>query len=1156
MKPTQLTIALLALVLVLAVVFLGGISGTDPASSAPGARSRTAAPSADLAGGVGDGGTKATALAEGAESGTGEGRAEVTTEEVPLTVATVTLHGRVQIPEGHGFDPRLRVYALEDPCRYQDFAASQGSPPDPIEPPSAVALRRRIDSAILARAPVNANGTFELEVPAGDRSVYLMLRGTYLYLESTERVVLDPEREALLEPAVGAWVHGRVVGPTGAAAAGAQVRLFDMTSDGTRGMGGQPGGFTHLTSAEGGTFEVLAAPCLRPYQWSARCEEFGGQRGDLGMLTPLTEVVHDLVLDAAGRVRGIVIEKSGDPVGGATVTAWLPGRIFGMDDEVVRQTTTDDKGAYDLMGLPIGTIKVTADHPEYLDTNPHKTETREGHAVEGLDLVLDAGRSIQGRLRSEAGAPVAGLTLRADFDVARVSGPNFMNGMRGGRARATTNELGEFVFKGLGAGPFVVEARDSREEAGEPIEWRARRDGVLPGGVPLELVLRPGLFLSGIVVDTDGAPVPAFSVVARQEAQGDFMSVTVGYQQATFANGDGSFALGNLTEGRWSVTVEGDGLVTSEPTLVDLPSDEATGLRLAVIHAATVRGRVLDPDGEPAVGAVVERAQASTGWQVETDYYPDELRAVSDEEGRYELTGVAPGELALVAKAPGFSRSAAATLELDPKELRENLDLRLTKGGTITGEVFAADGSAATGFMIMGFQMSDFSQLYSLTDGRGRFQVENVVPGMYMLVAMDPSQEIAVGEDGIDMASMMGQFKVAQATVKEGETTHVIIGAPPEQLVVVHGKVTLAGEGYGGALVSFVPPGERMYEAMRNTTVADDGSYRIELDGSGDYVVSIQVVSGAAGQQNTIEYALVVPQGAEEFEYDLELPLGRISGRLVGPDGDPAGGARVTLTFDGVVRTDAFFGGQYTEIATAADGTFDIRALRPGTYRLSAGGASPFSGAMQSDFGRTTTGNLVLGEDEWKENVVLRLPRPGTLNITVTGPGGQPVPGASIFVRDANGRMLEPFSMVVSDGSGRVSYGGIAPGEVTVSARSLGLTCAECDPVEVRENGATSVSLQLEGGTILWVVLRDKAGKPAAAAVSVKDEEGREVTGMFGMNDLQALYMEGQFSPHEHRLGPLPPGLYTVSAVIDGDHVEKNVRLKGEAEKRLAMRAR
>jgi hypothetical protein len=60
---------------------------------------------------------------------------------------------------------------------------------------------------------------------------------------------------------------------------------------------------------------------------------------------------------------------------------------------------------------------------------------------------------------------------------------------------------------------------------------------------------------------------------------------------------------------------------------------------------------------------------------------------------------------------------------------------------------------------------------------------------------------------------------------------------------------------------------------------------------------------------------------------------------------------------------------------------------------------------------------------------------------------------------------------------------------------------------------------------------------------------------MTGMSDLPALYMEGRFSPHEHRLGSLPPTRFTVVAVIDGKRVTKKVRLHGEAQKRTALRA-
>jgi hypothetical protein len=82
----------------------------------------------------------------------------------------------------------------------------------------------------------------------------------------------------------------------------------------------------------------------------------------------------------------------------------------------------------------------------------------------------------------------------------------------------------------------------------------------------------------------------------------------------------------------------------------------------------------------------------------------------------------------------------------------------------------------------------------------------------------------------------------------------------------------------------------------------------------------------------------------------------------------------------------------------------------------------------------------------------------------------------SVFVRDACGPMLEPFSMVVTDGAGRRGYSGVAPGEVTVSARGGPLTCEESEAVSVNEDRQTAITLRLEPGRILLVVLRDKQG--------------------------------------------------------------------------------
>lgn len=1084
-------------------------------------------------------------------AGDSGGRTGIETAEPVATFEgpAVTIQGTVALPPGSARDATLKVYALNVPCRYQEFVQCLDGADDPLRPESQVALLQRLRGAMTSNVPVAPDGSFTIEVPAAGRVTHLMVRGRYLYTASTQAVRALPDAApVLIEPRHGACITGSLKGP-GDAATSAVLRIFSMGSDGTMGFGGQPGGFTCAFDVSG-EFTLSAIPCVQPYQWSARSENYGGKRGDLNLLTPLTDVPLPVVLDGGERVAGKVTDGNGTPIGGATVTAWLPGKIFGMDDDLARRVVTGEDGRYELIGLPSGRVKVNADHPARLDS-PKVDVHLEGEPKTGVDLVLESGQAIEGTVRREDGGLAEGVVVTARFDAARVSGPNFMNAMRGATAETTTDAEGKYRLTGLGAGPFVVEATQEDDE----LDWLAQRDGVLPS-TRVDLILALPTHLAGRVVDDTGVPVPGFSIIAKRKVMGDFVEMTVAYERGSFDHEGGEFLLPRITAGEWQVTVEADGLISPAPFTVVAPSEEAEALELPVVRASSVTGNVLGPDGQPFPGATVRIDPGSVGWQVQQDPYPEAVTAVSDEEGNYAMPTLVPGNLGLRATASGYCHSATSTFEVAPGETREDVTLRLTSGGTLVGDVYDDDARPAAGYMIMAFNMAGMSQVFGGTDNAGHFRMENMPPGAYMVMAMDPSREISVGAEGIDMGAMMSQWDMSQAVLKEGQETYVVIGAPPEHLVTVTGSVTLDGEPYEGALVSFVPPGEKMYANMKNVTVREDGSFELELDGTGAYVVSVQVITGVAGQQSSIEFAVDIPEHAKEHRADFELPLGRISGRLTGPEGSPAGGARVTLTSDGVVRSDSFFGGQYTELVTEPDGTFDVRALRPGTYRLSAGGASPYSGAETTPYGRVTSGNLELDEGEWMQGVDLRLPRPGRLEVTVTTADGKPVPGASIFVRDESGRMLEPFSMVVTNGAGRCDYGGVAPGRVTVTARSGVLTCTETAPIQVPEGGSRSVHLELEAGTILWVALRDKSGAPTTAAVSVTDEDGREMTGAIGMSDLQALYMEGQFSPNEHRLGPLPPGKYTVTAVIDGIVVDKLARLRGEAQKKVTLRAR
>lgn len=1176
MKP--LPIALLLAALALAALGLATLLSSDPVGPAQSSSLRRDS-AGELAPPENDGSAAAGAplaipdasrsgdprrLASAPAMGTGDGQ--------PRWIV-----GRVLSPGSAPADPALTVTVLGQPCQYKEFARAQDHPGnDPDEFPMDRDLRLAVAGAVLAQAPVQGDGSFRVQVPPRLSRAFLMARGRFLFLGQTVAVELrGEETEVVLAPQLGCFVRGQISSPGGGAPRGAIARLFSASAGGPMGSMGRPESFSGLVAAgTDGGFEVRAVPAGEPYTLAVTAEDTPGWRGEVGTFDPGRTVELAVALKAGGNLRGVVVDGGGRPVAGAEVRAWLPGRFFGLDDVPARTTTSDEAGRFLLAAVPAGRVKVSADHRDHLDSVKATALVPEGGEAAGLDLVLEDGRSIAGTVTHADGRPAPGVEVRAWFDITSIAGPNFMNMTRGAQARTVSDGSGSFVLRGLGVGPFVVEAShepDEPEEQAQPgsvaglaqvvVPLRARAEGVRPGTEGLGLVLRLPLGVIGQVVDDEDAPVTSFAVVARRESQGEFFAVTTAYRRADFESAGGDFLLEGLDEGSWVLEVEGDGLISDGPVEVAVPqalseAGAAPTLVLRALRAVTVTGVVRDTEGEPVSGAAVRLdAGASLGWQMELDPFPSGARTSALEDGTFTLGGLRPGALALVASAEGFADSPPLPLTTEPGELVEEVLLTLSAGGALAGEVYDSEGKLGAGWMVLAFNGADFSQSVSMADSRGEFLMEHLVPGLWMVFAMDPERELEVGEEGVDMAAMMGSFRMAQATLIEGETTRVTIGAPPEAPVTVYGKVTLGDEPYPGVAISFVREGGRLYQDMVTTNVDEEGRYQAVLDGPGSYLVSIQALMSGAGQQSSIEFAVEVPE-LDEQRLDFELPLGRISGRVLDSAGGSASGARVTLTPDGAVRSDAFFGGQYTEITSGADGGFDVKGLRPGTYRLSVGGASPWSGSLQTPYGRVTTGDLVLSKDQWLRDLELRLPRPGTIEVKVVDSAGRPLSQATVFVRDEGGRMLEPFSMILSDGTGRCQYTGVAPGEFTVSARLGLLTCQESDPVRVPRGGTGHVTLRLEEGTVLLIRLKDAAGDPTAASVSVLDADGREMGGTLGMQDLQTLYLEGTFSTTEHRLGPLPPGKYKLSAVNDGGSATKSVRLRGEPEKKVTLRLR
>lgn len=180
----------------------------------------------------------------------------------------------------------------------------------------------------------------------------------------------------------------------------------------------------------------------------------------------------------------------------------------------------------------------------------------------------------------------------------------------------------------------VVLAVPEHENPIRDTKATARADGYIPATVRVRdgkarIVLKPGVRITGRVVDEAGKPVAEARVWCRDGSSTE--SVT-----------DGGFEVLAPAEDEVRLGVRHPGYRSSE-TPIELPADEVV---LVLKRGAIVSGRVTFPNGRSVVGA---RLQG-----------PDRTFAVSDEDGRYVLTGLPDGELEVYCVEAGLSRTANA----------------------------------------------------------------------------------------------------------------------------------------------------------------------------------------------------------------------------------------------------------------------------------------------------------------------------------------------------------------------------------------------------------------------------------------------------------------------------------------------------------------
>jgi hypothetical protein len=360
----------------------------------------------------------------------------------------------------------------------------------------------------------------------------------------------------------GGSISGRITqndGVTPIAEAGVFVRPSQHRSD---------DGFWAATDAEG-AYKVEGLP-LGDYKITveapgyARLRYYDGAQGvydwsnavDVTVVPPATAIDVNISLHLGASISGRVYQSDGvTPFAHAHVNA--EERAFPLEGF---DTGSNSDGYYTLEGLPPGSYVLAAGAQGFANRwydsqssscNVDRLTLAEGQALAGIDFALDIAVPLRGYVYDEAGEPIPGLAVIADFG----SCPGLPANMAG------VDPTGAYELW-LGAGDYYV--RSGRDEA--PIyvlEWYngvySIQDADLvhleaPDGIAgIDFYLARGGSISGHVYEADGAtPISSASVYA--------FSVAGSYPGNGANTGpDGSYIIAGLPPGLYHVqaTVSG-----------------------------------------------------------------------------------------------------------------------------------------------------------------------------------------------------------------------------------------------------------------------------------------------------------------------------------------------------------------------------------------------------------------------------------------------------------------------------------------------------------------------------------------------------------------------------------------------------------------------
>jgi hypothetical protein len=374
-----------------------------------------------------------------------------------------------------------------------------------------------------------------------------------------------------------------------------------------------------------------------------------------------------IVMPAVGSVRGRVLDESGKPVSGATITA------SSMDMQGYGESRSNDVGEFTIEHLRPGQARIAASSGEYWWTSAMRKPGTTDDDLQGEVVTVVANETVEltltvesrdgritGVVKDEHGGPVSDAFIDAErmSEKAGANAASARRGVRwgGGTKPVLTDADGRFEIDELPDGRYIVGA--NRKGGGQAV----LEDVAL--GSHVELIITSTGEFSGTVTLAGGGAPERFTISLEDKAAGIHLG-------DSYYRTDGVWRIREVPAGSYEISASAsEGTTKIEPAITLGEGEVRSNLELVLEPRVTVRGRLIDLETREPVAGLEVMVSGSGGFMMRST---GERQNVTGADGRFEVEDAPTGRVEIMAwNRTGGSKTKygwhhqALTVETEP----------------------------------------------------------------------------------------------------------------------------------------------------------------------------------------------------------------------------------------------------------------------------------------------------------------------------------------------------------------------------------------------------------------------------------------------------------------------------------------------------------